>query len=66
MNNRNEECECSDSGCPNHRGFSSCRRLKELVLYYRADMEDLTGTYFCEECAEDAMNSGVFSTERSD
>jgi hypothetical protein len=31
------------------------------VTLYRVDMEDRTGTDFCEQCAADAMESGVFT-----
>lgn len=52
-------CECSDNQCPVHNGQNECVNLGEVVLY-RVDMEDLTGTLFCEECASDALDSGLF------
>ena len=56
------KCECSDSGCPCCNG--QCRNDGSVRLY-RIDMYDETGILFCEECAEDAMESGLF-TDRED
>lgn len=56
------ECECSDKGCHAHEGTPACRN-KGTVILYRVDMQDLTGTLFCNDCASDAMESGLFSTE---
>lgn len=53
------KCECSDPGCPMHTGHSDCH-MKAKILLLRVDMEDKTGTAMCHECAEDAMDSGVF------
>lgn len=53
-------CECSDSGCKAHKGTSACESIGTTILY-RVDMDDLTGTLFCESCADDAMESGLFS-----
>lgn len=53
------KCECSDPGCPVHNGRSSCNKVAKQCLV-RVDMEDKTGTLFCFDCAEDAMESGVF------
>ena len=55
-----DACECSDPGCPVHKGISSCSRLAITVLY-RVDMEDRTGTAMCEGCASDAFESGLFT-----
>lgn len=55
-------CDCADPGCPVHLGSSDCPHTASTILY-RVDMEDYSGTPFCEECAVDAMDSGVFSTE---
>lgn len=55
-------CECSDSGCPAHSGKNRCSHQATIVLY-RSDMEDRTGTAFCDKCAEDALDSGVFTDE---
>ena len=51
-------CECSDPGCPACLGL--CGKSAVMTLY-RIDMQDLTGTDFCEDCANDAMESGLFS-----
>ena len=56
-------CECSDPGCPVHPGSERCTR-RRVVTVYRVDMEDRTGTDMCQECGEDALNAGVFTTER--
>jgi hypothetical protein len=53
-------CECGDSGCSVHEGSEECPN-PGTVLLRRTDMEDESGSYFCQECAEDAMESGVFS-----
>jgi DNA-binding IscR family transcriptional regulator len=52
-------CECSDPGCPVHRGVSRCMKAATQVLR-RIDMEDRTGTRMCHDCAEDAYGSGLF------
>jgi len=38
------------------------------TILYRVDMEDVTGTAFCEACADDAFASGLFtdSTDESE
>ncbi len=55
-----ERCECSDGECPNCNG--DCEALASVVLF-RVDMEDLTGTHFCEGCADAAMDSGLFTDQ---
>ena len=55
-------CECADPWCPACGG--KCRQPESVVLY-RVDMDDRTGTAFCERCAEDACSSGVFGTGAS-
>lgn len=52
-------CECSDIGCPYHKGYSQCTKLARQVLR-RVDMVDTIGTAFCNGCANDAMESGLF------
>lgn len=54
------QCECFDSGCSAHKGKKSCGNNAEMYLY-RLDMEDETGTAFCEDCASDAMDARVFT-----
>ena len=56
-------CECSDPGCPKHAGIETCTRPKVTTLY-RIDMDDESGTWFCEGCAEDASDSGLFRSAR--
>lgn len=55
-------CECSDAGCKAHVGKACDVRARTRTLY-RVDMEDRTGTRFCSACADDAMESGLFSYE---
>lgn len=55
-------CQCADSGCPVHTGVPHCAHAS-LTTVYRVDMDDKTGTAMCEECANDAMASGVFDTD---
>ena len=56
-------CECSDKQCPACKG--KCKRIARTVLY-RVDMEDVTGTAFCNMCADDAMESGLFTDSKED
>lgn len=51
-------CECADPGCPACNG--KCANQGDVILY-RIDMEDDTGTFFCEECAADALECGLFT-----
>jgi hypothetical protein len=53
-------CECSDPGCPGHKGSRHCGKAA-LTTVYRSDMDDETGTDMCHVCAEDALDSGVFT-----
>ncbi len=55
---RKGKCECADPGCPVCKG--RCDNWSNIVLN-RIDMIDETGTAFCEGCADDAMESGLFS-----
>jgi hypothetical protein len=52
-------CECADPGCPVHRGADCTRKANALLR--RIDMDDESGEYMCESCAEDALESGVFA-----
>jgi len=54
-------CGCADRLCPAHRG-ADCR-LAATTTLYRIDMDDATGTSFCDGCAQDAIEAGVFQTE---
>ena len=62
MARQSTQCECSDPGCPVHAGKTECTKRAKGRLY-RIDMEDETGTYFCEACWSDAWDSGVFTDE---
>lgn len=55
-------CGCCDPGCAEHEGWSECGKRATTTLW-RIDMEDWTGTDMCSECAQDAMEAGVFTTE---
>jgi hypothetical protein len=50
-------CECGDPGCPACGG--NCQKASVINLR-RVDMEDETGTMFCQKCADDALGSGLF------
>jgi hypothetical protein len=52
-----QTCEDGDAGCVHCAG--RCTRDAVCVLF-RVDMEDRTGTAFCETCSEDALASGLF------
>ncbi len=54
-------CECHDRGCPTHPGHFC--EAGGSVRVYRIDVEDETGTYMCDECATDAIDSGVFADD---
>ena len=54
-----EMCECTDPGC---QCGGVCAEDASAILF-RVDMEDETGTPFCECCAEDATASGLFRRE---
>ncbi len=57
MARKNLKCECSDPECPVCHG--KCENAPEMCLS-RVDMEDKTGTLFCEGCGDDAFESGIF------
>ena len=55
------KCECSDPGCPVHKGASACSLpTVHGAILYRSDMDDRNGTRFCGKCAADALDSGLF------
>jgi hypothetical protein len=56
------ECQCTDPGCPVHKSNPICWETADARVY-RIDTEDHSGTWMCEGCASDAMDSGVFTTE---
>lgn len=55
-------CECADPGCPVCHGH--CRHRGELVV---RNIDDEVGSGFkmCQGCAEDALESGIFTTDES-
>jgi hypothetical protein len=53
------QCSCSDPACPVHSGGDCVRDAETVVV--RIDMDDKYGTPMCRECADDALDSGVFS-----
>lgn len=57
--NKARKCECADRGCSAHEGTSHCEG-QAILLAYRSDMNDITGTLFCEACADDAEGSGLY------
>lgn len=52
-------CECSDGACPVHPGESCHHHASTNVK--RIDMDDRTGTNMCEGCANDCLESGMFT-----
>jgi len=62
---QSHKCECSDAGCPAHKGKSECPSIGRTQTVYRIDMEDRTGSRMCPKCASDAMESGLFDSGRN-
>lgn len=58
-----ESCECMDRECIVHSG-DTCQNYEETYLLYRVDMEDRTGTAFCNSCHTDAMGTGLFTNSK--
>lgn len=56
----NTICECTDPSCPECAG--NCDH-KATEILYRLDMDDESGTAFCDQCSADAMHSGVFTDQ---
>lgn len=68
------QCECVAAGCSVGHGpwrkpdpketpkpiARPCSAAPVMVLF-RVDIEDHTGTRFCGPCADDAMDNGLFS-----
>lgn len=55
------DCLCSDPGCPVSHG-GSCYEWATCRVF-RIDMNDEDGTPMCDDCAADALESGVFCVE---
>jgi hypothetical protein len=54
-------CECTDSGCPIHKGIAECHVQADVTLFrVDMDMEDDTPVIVCNGCAEDMVDSGLF------
>jgi hypothetical protein len=72
LNKLNQFCECSDPECPafthgiNEDGTPDCDEFAYAGRLYRIDMYDESGTLMCNRCAEDALESGVFTTDDID
>lgn len=56
-------CQCSDPGCPEHRG-SACQAVATVPLL-RIDMSGAR-VDMCDACACDALDSGVFASDESE
>ena len=55
------ECECADKKCPVHHSDRNQCGQPGIEVLHRIDCDDMCGVVFCEPCAQDAMDSGVFS-----
>lgn len=60
-------CQCADKHCAAHRGWSGCTNEATQTLYRidrspKGHNED-SATDFCQPCAEDAMDTGVYSDD---
>lgn len=55
-------CECADKECASHKGSDCNVKARSMLKLFRVDMEDRTGTRFCTTCADDAMESGLFTS----
>lgn len=58
-----DRCECFDTHC--HGPAGRCSGAGVTILY-RVDMMDETGVLFCEACADDAVQSGLFTDSIGD
>jgi hypothetical protein len=55
------DCECDDIGCPNHP--NECYEKARINLR-RIDSYDASGVNFCDACADDAIESGLYDEGR--
>jgi len=53
------KCGCADPGCP--ACHAHCNHDADCIAF-RIDMTDILGTPMCDDCADDALKSGVFRT----
>lgn len=58
-------CQCTDHQCPAHESVAFCINEAEVVMV-RCDSEDETGIPMCEHCAEDAIESEIFTIKEED
>lgn len=59
-------CECYDENCHGLYVNDNFRCDNQAICtLYRIDMTDSTGTDFCEACANDAMESGLYRDEKN-
>lgn len=56
------QCHCFDPGCAWHLGTDHCQSPAAVRLY-RIDMDDFEGVPMCEDCAQDALESGLFTDD---
>ena len=56
---KNIQCECIDKLCSVHTG-TECQKQATTKLR-RIDFVDQPACYFCDACANDAFESGVFA-----
>jgi len=54
-------CECADTACHSNPHDVEAQILATSILF-RVDMDDEYGVEFCNHCANDALESGVFTT----
>lgn len=57
-----DRCECYDRADkhPHISAFNAQCTNKAACTLFRTNIEDNTGTRFCNHCADDAMSSGFF------
>jgi len=53
-------CGCIDRSCPAHPNVVCA--MPATTTIYRVDMDDDDGTHMCDDCAADAIESGLFTT----
>ena len=63
-----DRCECVDANDGHPHGLGDNRQCtrKAISTLWRVDTEDVNGTRFCDECAGDAMGSGLYTDEAGD
>lgn len=56
----NRPCECYDTGCEHAQTEIVCKARATMTLF-RIDQQDETGSDVCDTCADDALQSGLFT-----